>query len=64
MYLSYGQIYLAKFPFLIFTGTGFKMAPATGQVLADLALDKTPSYDISSFNIGRFDNVVKTKALL
>ena len=38
-----------------FSGSGFKMAPVTGNILADLALGINPSYDLSMFEIDRFD---------
>jgi sarcosine oxidase len=36
------------------SGHGFKFAPAIGEVLADLAMDRPPKYDLSPFRIGRF----------
>jgi len=42
-----------------FSGTGFKMAPITGQILADLSLGRHPSYDISMFRMSRFHGVIK-----
>ncbi|XP_057295582.1 peroxisomal sarcosine oxidase-like isoform X2 [Hydractinia symbiolongicarpus] len=47
-----------------FSGTGFKMAPATGNILADLALGRIPSYDISKFKMGRFPAIVDKKSSL
>jgi len=37
-----------------FSGHGFKMAPETGEILADLASDKTPAYDMTPFKLARF----------
>lgn len=34
------------------SGHGFKHSPAIGEILADLAMDKTPSFDISPFAMG------------
>ncbi len=33
-----------------FSGHGFKFAPLIGRLLAELALDRTPSYDLSRFS--------------
>ena len=38
-----------------FSGHGFKMSPETGEVLADLALEKEPAYDMSFFSLARFN---------
>jgi len=35
------------------SGHGFKFAPALGEVLADLALDRSPAFDITPFRLGR-----------
>lgn len=35
------------------SGHGFKFAPALGEVLADLALDRTPALDLAPFRLGR-----------
>lgn len=37
-----------------FSGHGFMLAPATGQLMAELILGETPSIDISSLHIDRF----------
>ena len=37
-------------------GHGFKFAPVLGEILADLALDTAPPFDVSMFDIGRFAN--------
>ncbi|XP_038053787.1 peroxisomal sarcosine oxidase-like [Patiria miniata] len=37
-----------------FSGKGFKMAPLTGKILADLAMGKPPTYDLSPIGIKRF----------
>ena len=47
-----------------FSGTGFKMAPVTGNILADMALGKVPSYDISHFQMSRFPGVIDIKSQL
>jgi sarcosine oxidase len=36
------------------SGHGFKFASAIGEVLADMACDRTPSHDLSLFSIQRF----------
>ena len=36
------------------SGHGFKFAPAIGEILADLALDRGTGHDISRFRLGRF----------
>ena len=36
------------------SGHGFKFASVLGEVLADLAMDKTPAFDISLFSLDRF----------
>lgn len=40
------------------SGHGFKFAPAIAEVLAELALDRTPSLDISPFAVTRFPGEV------
>ena len=40
------------------------MAPATGKILADLALDQYTGHDIFGFRLTRFPNVLKMKAAL
>ena len=37
-----------------FSGHGFKLSPALGEVLADTITGRHPSIDISAFNLGRF----------
>lgn len=37
-----------------FSGHGFKFAPVLGEILADLALGETPSFDLSGFRLDRF----------
>jgi len=37
-----------------FSGHGFLMGPATGEIVRDLYLDKVPQYDISDFTLARF----------
>lgn len=41
-----------------YSGHGFLMGPATGEIIRDLVLDRTPGYDIEDFRLGRFDRVV------
>jgi sarcosine oxidase len=36
------------------SGHGFKFASAIGEVLADLAMDRDPAFDLSMFRLGRF----------
>jgi sarcosine oxidase len=36
------------------SGHGFKFAPAVGEILADMAQDRAPRYDLSPFRLGRF----------
>jgi sarcosine oxidase len=36
------------------SGHGFKFAPAIGEVLADLATDERPRFDLAPFALGRF----------
>lgn len=38
-----------------FSGHGFKLAPVVGKLLSELALGKTPSYDISRCRLDRFN---------
>ena len=37
-----------------FSGHGFKFTPVVGEILKQLALEGTTSYDISAFDPGRF----------
>lgn len=37
-----------------FSGHGFLMGPATGEIIRDLYLGNTPDYDISGFTLDRF----------
>ncbi|XP_041097366.1 peroxisomal sarcosine oxidase [Polyodon spathula] len=43
-----------------FSGHGFKLAPAVGKILCELALGKTPSFDLSPFRIKRFQPHLKS----
>jgi len=36
------------------SGHGFKFSSAIGEILADLATDRPPRFDLSPFEIGRF----------
>ncbi|XP_066915939.1 peroxisomal sarcosine oxidase-like isoform X2 [Clytia hemisphaerica] len=47
-----------------FSGTGFKMAPITGKILANMALDQNHGYDISEFRMTRFENIIQTSSHL
>ena len=38
------------------------MGPVIGRILGQLALQETPSYDISAFRIGRFVPDIKLKS--
>ncbi|XP_036369386.1 peroxisomal sarcosine oxidase-like isoform X2 [Octopus sinensis] len=37
-----------------FSGHGFKLAPVTGKILGEMAMNKAPSYDLSQFRLDRF----------
>ncbi len=39
------------------SGHGFKFASVVGEVLADLAMDREPAFDLSMFALSRFDGV-------
>ncbi|KAK6475601.1 peroxisomal sarcosine oxidase-like isoform X1 [Huso huso] len=43
-----------------FSGHGFKLAPVVGKILCELALGKTPSFDLSPFRITRFQSLLKS----
>ncbi|XP_022103753.1 peroxisomal sarcosine oxidase-like isoform X2 [Acanthaster planci] len=47
-----------------FSGHGFKLAPAVGKVLSELAMQTKPSYDLSPFRLSRFPNGPLAKAKL
>lgn len=36
------------------SGHGFKFSSAIGEILADLAMDRTPAFDLSAFGLARF----------
>jgi sarcosine oxidase, subunit beta len=38
-----------------YSGHGFQMAPATGEIIRDLYLEREPRYDIAPFDVRRFD---------
>ena len=38
---------------------GFKLSPVIGKILCELALDKSPSYDLSPFAVDRFSRRAK-----
>ncbi|KAJ8043826.1 Peroxisomal sarcosine oxidase [Holothuria leucospilota] len=45
-----------------FSGSGFKLAPVLGQILTEMALGDTLSFDMSPFRLSRFSNAsVKSK---
>lgn len=48
---------------LLFIAHGFKLGPVSGKILAQLAMNETPSYDLSPFRIARF-NLDQHKASL
>ena len=39
---------------IITAGRGFQKSPIVGKILAELALDLSPSYDVSLFSLARF----------
>ena len=39
-----------------FSGTGFKLGPVTGELLADMVTGNRTKYDISHFRASRFKN--------
>ncbi len=39
-----------------FSGHGFLQAPAVGEIVRDLALDRTPAVDVTGFGLKRFDD--------
>lgn len=39
------------------SGHGFKFASVVGEILADLAMDREPAFDLSMFALSRFDGV-------
>ena len=45
------------FLFHFIIGHGFKLAPVTGKILAQLARDEAPSYDLRPFRISRFQSI-------
>lgn len=45
----------------LFVGHGFKTAPVLGKLLAELSMNKTPSYNMESFTINRFKNIYSSK---
>eukprot|EP00042_Codosiga_hollandica_P042090 m.381924 g.381924 ORF g.381924 m.381924 type:complete len:95 (+) comp56243_c0_seq6:995-1279(+) len=36
------------------SGHGFKLAPVCGDILADLALKRTPKHDLAAFRVSNF----------
>jgi sarcosine oxidase subunit beta len=38
-----------------FSGHGFQLGPAVGEVMRDMVLGRTPSIDISAFAADRFE---------
>jgi sarcosine oxidase, subunit beta len=40
-----------------YSGHGFQMGPATGEIIRDLYLGREPSFDIACFDVRRFDRV-------
>ncbi|MUL81859.1 MULTISPECIES: FAD-binding oxidoreductase [unclassified Mycolicibacterium] len=45
-----------------YSGHGFLMGPATGEIIRDLYHNKTPDYDISGFTLDRFANATTVSA--
>ena len=43
-----------KYTTVLYAGHGFKLSPATGKVLSELALDMPPTFDVSPFKMDRF----------
>ena len=43
----------------VLAGHGFKLAPVVGKVLAEMAMGKKPSYDLTPFKMNRFGNQAK-----
>lgn len=46
--------FLKLYSYILIVGHGFKLAPVVGKVLAELATNQTPSYDMTPFRIQRF----------
>lgn len=42
-----------------FSGTGFKLAPVVGEILADMVLGVQPKFDLAPFSISRFQPQAK-----
>lgn len=40
----------------LLAGHGFKLAPVVGKILSELAMDTTPSYDLTPCRIDRFSS--------
>ena len=49
---------------MCFIGTGFKTAPVTGQMLADMAMGKKTKYDLKTFRASRFKQNATVKSAL
>jgi len=47
------MVAIAKLFYLLPIGHGFKLAPVVGKLLAELALDLPPSYDLKPFKLSR-----------
>ena len=45
-----------------YSGHGFLMGPATGEIIRDLYYGKTPDYDISGFTLDRFDRAATARS--
>lgn len=43
-----------------FSGTGFKLGPVTGEILADMVTGKTPKFDLEPFRHDRFGSAGQT----
>ena len=46
-----------------FSGHGFGIGPATGEILADLALARQPRFDLAPFRLGRLRGLAPAGAL-
>lgn len=46
-----------------FSGHGFKFGPVAGEILADLAMDREPSFDLDTFRIDRFAGPIARRTI-
>ena len=47
---------------LLFIGTGFKLGPVTGEMLADMVTGRKTKYDVTPFLANRFHNETNIQA--